>query len=168
MSSYVKDVLSSYQDHEDEFIKEYGVPLYQDEDKTRYNLKAEQAVLDRVGDSSVIKMESKGVTYLSFENRLQHYLKEKNIPSSSKYEYKPAQQDVKSYIESGKSVTIMVYDEKYNLYGNSVRHEDGGHAMTITGVTDDGRYVVSSWGDKYYLKPDELTDFGIEVTDIYV
>jgi hypothetical protein len=40
--------------------------------------------------------------------------------------------------------------------------------MTITGVTDDGRYVVSSWGDKYYLKPDELSNFGIEVTDLYV
>lgn len=90
------------------------------------------------------------------------------MPMSSKYEEKPSHQDVKSYLESGKSVTIMVYDEKYNLYGNSVRHEEGGHAMTITGVTDDGRYVVSSWGDKYYLKPDELSDFGIEVTDLFV
>ena len=28
-----------------------------------------------------------------------------------------------------------------------------GHEMTITGVTDDGRYIVSSWGKKYYFNP---------------
>jgi hypothetical protein len=62
----------------------------------------------------------------------------------------------------------MVYDEKFKLYTNNGSLETGKHGMTITGVTDDGRYVVSSWGDKYYLKPDELSDFGIEVTDLYV
>ena len=40
--------------------------------------------------------------------------------------------------------------------------------MTITGGADDGRYIVSSWGKKLYLKPDELDGHGIEVTDIYV
>jgi len=28
--------------------------------------------------------------------------------------------------------------------------------MTITGTTEDGRYIVSSWGKKYYIKPNEL------------
>ena len=31
---------------------------------------------------------------------------------------------------------------------------DAGHAMTITGVTDDGRFIVSSWGETYYLDSD--------------
>ncbi len=35
---------------------------------------------------------------------------------------------------------------------------EGGHAMTVTGVTDDGRYVVSSWGKKYYLNPKRTFD----------
>ena len=40
--------------------------------------------------------------------------------------------------------------------------------MTITGGTDDGRYIVSSYGKKLYLKPDELNLNIVEITDIYV
>ena len=168
MPAYARDVLKSYKGREDEFRKEYGVPLYQNGDNTRFNPAAQQAVLDRVGDSSVVKQEIKGLTHMSYENRLQHYLKEKNIPASCRVERAPSPKDVKSYLESGKSVTIIVYDEKFKLYTNNGSLETGKHGMTITGVTDDGRYVVSSWGDKYYLKPDELSDVAFEVIDLYV
>lgn len=32
---------------------------------------------------------------------------------------------------------------------------DGGHAMTVTGLLDDGRIEVSSWGEKYYITPED-------------
>lgn len=32
---------------------------------------------------------------------------------------------------------------------------DGAHAMTVTGLTDDGRIEVSSWGEKYYITPED-------------
>ena len=32
---------------------------------------------------------------------------------------------------------------------------DGGHAMTVTGLTSDGRIEVSSWGEKYYISPED-------------
>lgn len=32
---------------------------------------------------------------------------------------------------------------------------EGGHAMSVTGVTSDGRMIVSSWGEKYYIAPYE-------------
>lgn len=168
MPAYARDVLKSYKGREDEFRKEYGVPLYQNGDNTKYNPAAQQAVLDRVRDKTVVEYQKRGLDSLKLENRLQYYLKEKNVHMSSRYEDKPSTKDVKSYLESGKSVNVVVYDEKFKLYTDKGSLETGNHWMTITGVTDDGRYVVSSWGDKYYLKPDELTDFGIEVTDIYV
>ncbi|MFR4152404.1 MAG: hypothetical protein ACLUO6_07295 [Ruminococcus sp.] len=31
-----------------------------------------------------------------------------------------------------------------------------GHEMVIIGVAENGNYIVSSWGKKYYLKPDEF------------
>ena len=34
----------------------------------------------------------------------------------------------------------------------------GAHEMTITGITDDGRYEVSSWGKKLYYDPAENVD----------
>lgn len=168
-TSYANDVLKTYIGHEDEFRREFGVPLYQNGDNTRYNPAAQQAVLDRVGDRTVVEQQTKGINCLNFENRLQHYLKEKNIPVSSKVEPLPSTKDVKSYLESGKSISVL--DEHFNLYddkGNIAHKNVRGHWMTITGVTDDGRLVVSSWGDKYYLKPDELSGVIIEVTDIYV
>lgn len=41
--------------------------------------------------------------------------------------------------------------------GNTVFKANGGHAMTVTGVTEDGRFIVSSWGKRYYIDPD--TDY---------
>ncbi len=35
---------------------------------------------------------------------------------------------------------------------------DGGHAMVVTGLTDDGRIQVSSWGELYYISPED-SDF---------
>lgn len=32
--------------------------------------------------------------------------------------------------------------------------ENGGHAVTITGMTENGRLIVSSWGRKYYVDPE--------------
>jgi hypothetical protein len=31
---------------------------------------------------------------------------------------------------------------------------DGAHKVDITGVTEDGRFIVSSYGKEYYLDPD--------------
>ncbi len=35
---------------------------------------------------------------------------------------------------------------------------DGGHAMAVTGLTEDGKIEVSSWGEKYYITPED-TDY---------
>jgi len=43
----------------------------------------------------------------------------------------------------------------YDSAGTEVRNIDGGHAMTVTGITDDGMYRVSSWGKEFYIKPDD-------------
>ncbi len=39
--------------------------------------------------------------------------------------------------------------------GKKVVETEGGHAMTITGMTDDGMFKVSSWGMEYYIMPDD-------------
>ena len=36
-----------------------------------------------------------------------------------------------------------------------------GHEMVIIGVAENGNYIVSSWGKKYYLKPDEFSSSNI-------
>ena len=39
----------------------------------------------------------------------------------------------------------------YNMDGTLDRSEGGGHYMMVTGFTDDGRPIVSSWGKQYIL-----------------
>lgn len=43
----------------------------------------------------------------------------------------------------------------YDQSGREVVNIDGGHAMTVTGVTEDGMLRVSSWGKEYYIKPED-------------
>ena len=57
--------------------------------------------------------------------------------------------DVDSYLDSGKNVNIAT--GSFNLYnekGKAVAKDVGDHWMTITGVTEDGQYIVSSWGER--------------------
>ena len=42
----------------------------------------------------------------------------------------------------------------------------GGHFVTITGITDDGRYIVSSWGEKYYINPAQASVANYQVINI--
>ena len=56
-------------------------------------------------------------------------------------------------VADGKQVIVSFHDGyMYDTNGNAIMI-DGGHAMTVTGVTDDGRLIVSSWGEQYYIDP---------------
>ena len=52
--------------------------------------------------------------------------------------------------------------------GTAAAVDVGGHWMTITGTTEDGRYIVSSWGGRYFLNPSELNNPSFFIMDIYV
>ncbi len=63
--------------------------------------------------------------------------------------------NVDNYLRSGKQVIISTQNV-------IIRNEDGselqdcnnaGHSMVVTGVTPDGRYIVSTWGGKGYIDP---------------
>lgn len=61
-----------------------------------------------------------------------------------------------NYIREGKQIIVRadrfkLYDENGNLAGSC-----GAHAMVITGVTEDGKFIVSSWGKKYMIDPNDV------------
>lgn len=55
----------------------------------------------------------------------------------------------------GKVVIAFRHGNMYDAQGNA-HYIDGGHAMVVTGVTSDGKYIVSSWGDEYYINQSDL------------
>jgi hypothetical protein len=74
---------------------------------------------------------------------------------------------INSYLDSGKNVNIAA--GKFNLYnkdGSVAAKDVGDHWMTVTGTTKDGRYIVSSWGKRYYLNPSEIQNVQYVITDI--
>ena len=69
---------------------------------------------------------------------------------------------VRDALNVGKVVVIDMEDftlyYPYDADGNGKlddveRTAVGGHSMVVTGVTDDGGYIVSSWGSKYIVRP---------------
>lgn len=162
-NSIVNDVLYiTYGDKPDAFKKEFGVDLYTDESHTNFTKEAMQVALDRYGSTNTTEYAIEGTTVYSLSNRAMHYFKEKGIDVTismdSVHENTAwSTTDISKLIDSGNVVNILVSDfNLYNENGKCVMKDVGGHWMTITGVTSDGRYIVSSWGKEYYIKPGEL------------
>ena len=94
-----------------------------------------------------------------FNSRLSYYCRLMGIDVDTlKFRDNPDIQTIKQALEKGNSVIFSV--KRFNLEdvnGNIVVESDSGvgHMLTITDVTSDGRYVVSSWGEKYYYNPNK-------------
>jgi len=65
--------------------------------------------------------------------------------------------DVRNFQETyrGKPVTADVRGATIYRADGAYQQYLSGHTMVVTGVAEDGRLIVSSWGEKYYLDPSE-------------
>lgn len=159
-------IMSTYKDKEEEFRAKYGCdPLEENGEITE---EAAQKILSEYEDKDVAEYKiDEGTSTLSLENRFRHYLDEKGISYECEGGSNLDASQVKKYLNDGKNVNIA--SGSFNLYdesGNTVSEDVGNHWMTITGLTDDGRYIVSSWGKRYYLNPSELQRRDFFVTNI--
>ncbi|MCI8869309.1 hypothetical protein D1646_02975 [Pseudoflavonifractor sp. 60] len=167
-TAMVNEVLRKYADSEDEFKKTFGCPLY--DSSGSYHPQARQKILDAYQNTSVVTIESQGTTVGALDHHIQHYLNEKGVSCTSDtfIGVTPLSSDeMNQYMDEGKNVNILITD--FNLYqenGKLAQGDVGGHWMTVTGVADDGRYIVSSWGKKYYVDPSELKWMNLLITDI--
>lgn len=95
-------------------------------------------------------VEGVGTTREKREYRWEKYLSEHNINVNVKnVDVTPENYNKissKGDIIVGVSPVIL-----YNEDGKEIYNGNGGHAMTVTGITADGMYKVSSWGREYYI-----------------
>ena len=168
-SALVNDVILSYEGRESEFRKKYGCAPLTDDGKF-FNAEARQKILDEYQNCSEVELKVSGTTTYSLENRFRHYMEQKGVSFSGeglRGDSMPTADEMNSFFDSGKNVNIAVGDfNLYNENGKPVYKDVSNHLMAVTGVTEDGRYIVSSWGERYYLNPDELGDVRFFVTDI--
>ena len=156
-----------YKTHIDEFRKTFN--QYYNIDKTghyipKYGYSEEQWI-----NQAYENLKQKGVSELTTDddftcydatfNRLAHYSKEKNLDIVVKDGGEELdKQKIKEALDNGYNIVVSL--DKFKLQFEEGTHFMFGipysnHAVTITGIAPDGRYIVSSWGQKLYLDPKE-------------
>ncbi|GFI42884.1 MAG: hypothetical protein HFG82_05180 [Dorea sp.] len=76
-------------------------------------------------------------------------IKIKNIRCSTEEVFHKCKEEAKR----GNRVIISTCPVRLEGEDGELSQMDGGHAMTVIGLTDDGRVEVSSWGEIYYITP---------------
>lgn len=166
------DMLNYYEDNPDEFKQKYGIELFDADGNVTDE--ADAAIENEVNaiETETYEYETSGTTTYSRCNRCTHYATEKGITIDydqySINEDNPLNtDDIESYLRDGQEVVIGASD--FNLYeedGDVYTHVDGGHAMSVTGVTEEGLLIVSSWGKKYYIDPSKCDIDQMDVIDV--
>ena len=158
-------IFQEYAGREDEFKRVFGFDYYDEDGHVNHDrmvieiytmAKKEGIGLNENGFPDGTNSESR-------EDLLTAYLEEKGFDPDKMDEYYTYEdvdnltaEDMKQYIEDGKQVIIGVHEEKlYNMDGSPAERLDA-HAMTVTGYTDDGKIIVSSWGTEYYMNADDM------------
>ena len=131
-----------------------------DEKKT-VNENAKDAVKQIINsDMKEITVDSlHGYNGSSF-NRGLHYFKEKKLDLFMwRYTNKPSFENIKDEVNAGRMVICGVSDYRLeDINGNiidDVTSGDAGHEVAIIGVTDDGRYIISSKGKMSCINPNK-------------
>ena len=181
----VNSIFEEYQGREAEFEKIFGFPMYQ-EGKLNYNRllvdfyastdnhnPGEHGIGDvvdvyedynRSADGWKLFYDADkdtsgrgmGMDDLAYRTKL--YLNEKGVDVTVINDVPVDVSNVKELTQDGTVVLAYYYGNLRDVNGNVMQYINGGHGMVITGVTEDGRYIVSSWGNKYYIDPNESVD----------
>ena len=126
--------------------------------------------MDEYSDVSEASVAVDGTSTYTLENRFNHYMDQKGLSYTVDTVMDGrtlSEEELQGYFSEGKSVNISVGGfDLYNEKGRRVQADVGNHWMTITGMTDDGRYIVSSWGERYYLNPEELDNPSFFIVDV--
>ena len=174
----VNMILCYFQDKPDEFYEKFGYPLRDEKGQLNYNKllvdlyssmdnRRTDGTLDimhdynRTEDGSVSKYDyrndSTGIGTSPYERAYyaEEFLRRHGVEVTAVPQVPVTVENYNQIVSEGKHVVISYHDG--NIYDEKGKKHyiDGGHAMYVTGVTDDGKFIVSYWSEKYYIYPDD-------------
>lgn len=162
----INTIFAAYEGREEEFERIFGFPMYKDGDLNYNELLVDFYCetdnhnkglfggdkIDSSEDPGI--EEGNGATSSQQIYRAEKYLHDKGVEVDISKRNDITVENFNEFAEDG-YVVINYFDGPLQNEDGSTRQNITGHSMTITGVTDDGRYIVSSWGEKYYIDPSQ-------------
>lgn len=165
----LSDSMNNYYRHNpSEFEAKYGFnPLDKNGKLTsaamkKINAERDKLIKDAKANDGVVHWanDEYGLGTDEFPNRINHYLRDKGI-NNFKYDSATTYSNntIEKALNKGKDVIICA--KNFSLYdpatGAEVHSGVDAHAMVVTGITADGNYIVSSWGQEFIYKPGSTT-----------
>ncbi len=178
----INTIFVNYINDPEGFEKTFGYPMYTEDGQLNYNMLLvdiyssmdnhdENGNFDEFMDYSPKKdgpkdsynwrndETGKGTTPVEREYYMEEFMKEHNVEVDVNPSVSVNSDNVEDLLSQGKQIIVAFHDGNlYNMDGTIKQEIDGGHAMTVTGVTSDGKLIVSSWGNMYYIDPDEVIE----------
>lgn len=148
-------VFVEYANRPEEFEKTFGFPMYEvdADDNMSYNF--DYLVADLYNSSGNI---DSGIWASDGKNILNNYLESKEAGVRISTDENKAE-SVEEAMKTGQVILEQSPVILYNMDENRTERMNvsgAGHAITVTGFTDDGEYIVSSWGQQYIVKPSDF------------
>ena len=173
-------IFEQYMGREDEFEATFGYPMYDSNgnlnfaalEMDMYSRMDNREIgtgnidylhdykFDKDGDQSLYNYwndaSGVGTNQYNREYYLELFMAEHGVNVDAVTDVNVTIDNYDNIVGSGKEVIVAFHDGNlYNMDGTVTQVIDGGHAMTVTGVTEDGKFIVSSWGKQYYIDPSE-------------
>lgn len=174
--AFLNTLFAAYEGREEEFERTFGFPMYKDGDLNYNELLVDyycstdnhveingkdfwdtyEDFGDGDGDRQSYDYKTdttgRGASATDEIYRGGRYLDEKGVDYTIESKIDVTVENFSQLAEDGYVVINFFDGPLQDIEGNTVQYLPG-HAMTITGTTSDGRYIVSSWGKKYYIDP---------------
>ena len=84
----------------------------------------------------------------------------KNVNLKISNNQKITPQNIDDHLRNGDQVVLLGWNVPVYVLDSNGKVERtqicGGHGMVITGVTEDGKYIVSTWGKKAIVDPADI------------
>ena len=98
-----------------------------------------------------------GTNVESREWRFESYMKKHGISVDVEHVL-VIPQTVEDVLKQHPLIVAVRPEKLYDKDGKLVESSDNGHAMTVTGIADNGLIRVSSWGKEYYIRHGEYSE----------
>ena len=150
-------VFLEYEGRPREFERVFGYPMFKDGDLNYNRLILDiYATTDTAGFNDRQDGMPDGTLDDTRARIMENFLADKNVGVRTQANATVNERNFRQLTEGGGRV-VLGYRNGYMYDTNGSPHYiNGGHAITVTGVTDDGWYIVSSWGEQYYINASDI------------